>query len=120
VAHACNPSYSGGRDQEDCSSKSPRANSSQDPISKEPITKQGWWSIGLEFKPQYSPHQKNLYDFRNIKYKLTHVREVDFISVMTPKTIQVVKFLFKNKEALSLRSNLEMFMRFTKIKREKN
>jgi hypothetical protein len=28
VAHACNPSYSGGRDQEDHGSKSPRANSS--------------------------------------------------------------------------------------------
>jgi hypothetical protein len=27
VAHACNPSYSGGRDQEDCSSKPAWANS---------------------------------------------------------------------------------------------
>jgi hypothetical protein len=27
VAHACNPSYSGGRDQEDRGSKSARANS---------------------------------------------------------------------------------------------
>jgi hypothetical protein len=39
VAHACNPSYSGGRDQEDHSSKPARANSLQDPISKKPITK---------------------------------------------------------------------------------
>jgi hypothetical protein len=41
VAHAYNPSYSGGRDQEDHSSKADRANSSRDPISKNPITKIG-------------------------------------------------------------------------------
>jgi hypothetical protein len=34
LAHACNPSYSGGRDQEDNCSKLARANSLQDPISK--------------------------------------------------------------------------------------
>jgi hypothetical protein len=37
--HACNPSYSGGRDQEDCSSKPALTNSSKDPISKNPFTK---------------------------------------------------------------------------------
>jgi hypothetical protein len=42
VAHACNSSYSGGRDQEDHSSKPARANSSQDPILKKPFTKRGW------------------------------------------------------------------------------
>jgi hypothetical protein len=36
VAHACNPSYLGGRDQEDCSSKPAQANSLQDPISNPP------------------------------------------------------------------------------------
>jgi hypothetical protein len=39
VAHTCNSSYSGGRDQEDGCSKSAWANSSQDPIFKTPITK---------------------------------------------------------------------------------
>jgi hypothetical protein len=39
VAHACNPSYLGGRDQEDCGSMSAQANCLQDPISKKPITK---------------------------------------------------------------------------------
>jgi hypothetical protein len=34
VALACNPSYSGGRDQEDCGLKPAWANSSQDPILK--------------------------------------------------------------------------------------
>jgi hypothetical protein len=34
VAHDCNPSYAGGRDQEDQSSKLAGGNSSWDPISK--------------------------------------------------------------------------------------
>jgi hypothetical protein len=34
VAQTCNPSYSGGRDQEDCGSKPARANSLWDPILK--------------------------------------------------------------------------------------
>jgi hypothetical protein len=41
VAHACNPSYLEGRDQEDCSSKPAQAYSSRDPILKIPITKKG-------------------------------------------------------------------------------
>jgi hypothetical protein len=36
VAHTCNPSYSGDRDQEDHGSKPYWANSLQDPISKNP------------------------------------------------------------------------------------
>jgi hypothetical protein len=39
VVHACNPSYSEGRDQKDCGSKPAQANSSRDPISKKPFTK---------------------------------------------------------------------------------
>jgi hypothetical protein len=34
VAHTCNPSYSGGGDQEDQVLKPAQANKSQDPISK--------------------------------------------------------------------------------------
>jgi hypothetical protein len=41
VAHAYNPSYSGGRDQEDHGSKPIWANSSRDPTSKKPFTKIG-------------------------------------------------------------------------------
>jgi hypothetical protein len=41
VAHAYNPSYSGGRGQEDCGSKPAWANSSRDPILKKPFTKIG-------------------------------------------------------------------------------
>jgi hypothetical protein len=56
VAHACNPSYSGGRDQENLDSKPGRANSSQDPVLKIPNTKRTSGvaqSVGPEFKPQY-------------------------------------------------------------------
>jgi hypothetical protein len=41
VAQACKPSYSGGRDQEDCGSKPYWANSLQDPISKKLLHKKG-------------------------------------------------------------------------------
>jgi hypothetical protein len=59
VAHTCNPSYSGGRDQEDRGSKPAQANSSWDPISKIPNTKRaGGVAQGVcsEFKPWY--HKK--------------------------------------------------------------
>jgi hypothetical protein len=41
LAHAYNPSYWGGWDQEDGSSKSALANSSRDPVSKIFNTKRG-------------------------------------------------------------------------------
>jgi hypothetical protein len=41
VAHTCNPRYSGGRDQEDCSSKPDQANSSTRPYFEKPFTKIG-------------------------------------------------------------------------------
>jgi hypothetical protein len=61
VAHACNPSYSGGRDQEDGGLKPAQANSLQDPISKIPITKRAGGVAqgeGPEFKPQYHKKKK--------------------------------------------------------------
>jgi hypothetical protein len=44
VAHTCNPSYAGDRDQEDRDLKPAHGNSFQDPSSKIPNTKKGWWS----------------------------------------------------------------------------
>jgi hypothetical protein len=44
VAHACNPSYSGGGDQKDHGWNPTWANSSQDPILKKNNQKKGWWS----------------------------------------------------------------------------
>jgi hypothetical protein len=52
VAHACNPSYSGGRDHKDPGSKPAWANSSRDPIlKKNPSQEKNWWS-GLKCRPQ--------------------------------------------------------------------
>jgi hypothetical protein len=57
VAHACNPSYSGDRNQEDHGSKPAQANSSQEPYLEKPFTKIGLGGVaqgeGLEFKHQY-------------------------------------------------------------------
>jgi hypothetical protein len=44
VAHACNPNYSGGRDQEDHSLKPAHANSSWDPVLKKLVTIKDWRS----------------------------------------------------------------------------
>jgi regulator of replication initiation timing len=41
MAHICNPSYSGGRDQEDQCLKLAWVNSSRDPILKKPHHKKG-------------------------------------------------------------------------------
>jgi hypothetical protein len=60
VAHTCNPSYSGGRDQ-DCDSKPAQANSSQDPILKNDSQKRAGGVAqgeGPEFKPQYWEKKK--------------------------------------------------------------
>jgi hypothetical protein len=61
IAHACNPSYSGGRDQEEHGSKQAWENSSKDPISKN--TSQNGaggvaQDVGTEFKPQYCKKKK--------------------------------------------------------------
>jgi hypothetical protein len=55
-AHACNASYSGGRDQEDHGLKPAWANTSQDPRWKIPKTKRVGGVAqgeGPAFKPQY-------------------------------------------------------------------
>jgi hypothetical protein len=62
VAHSYNPSYSGGRDQEDRSSKPAWANSSRTLSRKNPSQKRASGvaqGVGPESKPQY--HQKNQY-----------------------------------------------------------
>jgi hypothetical protein len=73
VAHAYNPSFSGGRDQEDLGSKPAWANSSGDPTSKN--ASQKWvggvaLGVGPEFEPQVlqkTNKQKNqTHHFSNI------------------------------------------------------
>jgi hypothetical protein len=62
VAQSCNPSYSGGRDQEDCGSKPAWANSSRDCILKNPSQKRAGGVAqgeGPEFKPSTAKEKKN-------------------------------------------------------------
>jgi hypothetical protein len=60
VIHTCNPSYSGGRDQEDRGSKPTQENSSQDPLSKKTLHKirlVAWIKVkAVSSRPV--PHQK--------------------------------------------------------------
>jgi hypothetical protein len=72
VAHTCNPSCSGGRDQENCSSKPARTNSSWDPILKKKKSQKRAggvaWGIGPEFKPQHYTHTHTQRNFRTFFY----------------------------------------------------
>jgi hypothetical protein len=52
VAHANNPSYCRGRDQENCGSKPAQANSLREFISKNLITIKGWQS-SLRYSPKF-------------------------------------------------------------------
>jgi hypothetical protein len=59
VAHLCNPSYSGGRGQEDSSSKPARQIVHKTLSRKNPSQKRAGrvaQSEGPEFKPQYHTH----------------------------------------------------------------
>jgi hypothetical protein len=61
VAHACNPSYSGGRDQKDHGSKPAQANSSMRPYLQKKIQNRAGGvaqDVGPEFKPQYCKKKK--------------------------------------------------------------
>jgi hypothetical protein len=75
VTHIDNPSYSGGRDQQDHGLKPAQANSLQDPISKTPIThakkKAGGMAQGVdpEFKPQYHKRKENSRAVRSSKHR---------------------------------------------------
>jgi hypothetical protein len=74
VAHACNPSYSGGRDQKNHGSKPTRANSFGDPISKTSNTKRAGGvaqGVGPEFKPRYHRKKKGMASLRKIFAKYT-------------------------------------------------
>jgi hypothetical protein len=65
VAHAYNPSYSEGRDQEDWGSKPTQANSSRGPILKKPFTKRAGGvtqGVGPKLKPQYLQKKKKSAD----------------------------------------------------------
>jgi hypothetical protein len=57
IAHPYNASYSGGRHQEDQSSKPAKANSSRDSISKKPVTQK---TKTKRTKKEETPHKNGL------------------------------------------------------------
>jgi hypothetical protein len=75
VAHAYNPSYSGGRVQEDGGSKpasQPQANCSQAPISKQKSQRKAGGvtrGVGPEFKPHCHKKKKNAENKLNMQFK---------------------------------------------------
>jgi hypothetical protein len=66
VAHS-NPSFSGGRSQEDRSSKPAQANSSQDPISKNPSQKFVFVKVAWDEKDSAASAVLNCV-FKNVNY----------------------------------------------------
>jgi hypothetical protein len=66
-AHACNPSYSGGRDQEDCGSKPARANRSVRPYLEKTYHKKRASGVAQgvspEFKTQVLQKKKKVFKF---------------------------------------------------------
>jgi hypothetical protein len=65
MAPTCNPTYSGGRNQENHILKPAQRNTSQDLISKQPFKKRAGGvaqSVSLDCKPQFCapPHKKVL------------------------------------------------------------
>jgi hypothetical protein len=66
VVHACNPSYAGGRNQEDHGSKLAQANSSLRPYLEKNLQKNRAGGVvqdeGHEFKPQYCK-KRNIKEF---------------------------------------------------------
>jgi hypothetical protein len=58
VAHTCNPSYLGGRDQEDQGLRPARANSSLRPYRGKPFTKKKIGLVGVAQGegPEFIPH----------------------------------------------------------------
>jgi hypothetical protein len=72
VTHACNPSYSEGRDQEDFSSKPAWANSLWDPILKNPSPKIGlveWLKVKAWVQTLVPPKKKKAWETINKLFK---------------------------------------------------
>jgi hypothetical protein len=71
VVHAYNPSYSGGREQEDLSSKPAKANSPRPYLEKTHHIKRSGrvaQGVGPEFKPQYHKKKKKEKTFSSPVY----------------------------------------------------
>jgi hypothetical protein len=83
VAHAYNPSYLGGTNQEDRGSKPAQASSLRDPISKTPLQKKGWWS-GSSYRPWAQTNKQKicnkLYIYSNYFAIVQNILELHFLN----------------------------------------
>jgi hypothetical protein len=78
VAHACNPSYSGGRDQEDRYLKLARQIVCETLSQKNPAQKRDGGVVqvvGPEFKPQYQKKKKD----KTIKYSIIQCLNMKYL-----------------------------------------
>jgi hypothetical protein len=85
-AHACNPNYLGGRNQENQGSKPDQANSSWDPVLRIPITKKGWWVA------QVVAHQPSKYGALSSSSS-TAKKKPQKPNVMPPHTMRIVQII---------------------------
>jgi hypothetical protein len=104
VADASNPSYSGRRDQEDCSLKPAQANSSQDLISKIPYTKRaGRMAQGVDQAP---PPKKSLLLPKKKKKNCIYTEHIQ--TFLSKQRIGTINAIFIALILTAIISNLEM------------
>jgi hypothetical protein len=113
MAHTSNPSYLGGKDQEDCSSRPTRANSCPDPISKILNTKRVG-GVAQVVECLLSKHEivsSNPSTTKNKQTKINREKEADpetiWVNKLTDKyittaVINVFPVLKKIKERVSI------------------
>jgi hypothetical protein len=88
VAHACNPSYSGDRDQEDRGSKPVRANSSMRlSFEKNPSQKNRAGGVGQGVGPEFNPQYQ--------KKKKKVVLNIGYLQIGYLEYLQIYKFWVK-------------------------
>jgi hypothetical protein len=91
VAQAYNPSYSGGRYQEDRGSKLAQANSLRDTVWKMLNTKRAdgvAQGVGLQFKPQYHTHthtKRHITRCGIVPRRLRQEANLDYMKRLLPK-----------------------------------
>jgi hypothetical protein len=73
AAHACNPSYSGGRDQEDQGLKLPQANCLQDSISRKGVG--GVVQMIEQLPSKHKTLSSNPHYCQKIKNKVVHLKK---------------------------------------------
>jgi hypothetical protein len=106
VAHVCNSSYSGGREQEDRGLKPARANSSTRPYLEKPFTKIGlveWLKVkALKSSPSTAKHTTQVHITHVFVLMLTKVKYGHNELVQAASHINSYKYVFfKHKKVVN-------------------